>query len=304
MSIRVGLIGAGYWGRNIARASIDSKILHLDRVYDIDYGRALELARMYGVKAYRDLERFIEEGDLDAILIAVPADQLYPVALKVIERKKNLFIEKPVGVNLREVRDLRIKCENHGLVAVPGFISRFDPVVRYFRELIKERGSPTYISIQRSGRRAERYIRTHILLDLGVHDIDILFFLLEKDIDVINAEITKINNDLAYTAYMKYEGGFAVLHSDPLPLMKIRKLIINFDDRSFYEGDLVTSEVREVFREGISKYNKIIAEEEPLIAELKAFAERVLGRDSEAPTLRDAERVHEIVERILRIGGK
>lgn len=299
------MIGAGYWGRNIVRAIRSSGIGFVEGVYDMIYDRSLELANTYGIRAYRDLEELLREKNIDGIIVAVPADQLYSVALRVIESKKHVFVEKPVAMKLDEVRDLKIKSERHGVIVVPGFISRYDPVVRELRNIISERGTPVYINIQRSGRRAERYRNISIVLDLGIHDIDILLFLLgEEEIDVIKAEIVKIAGDEAYTACLRYSRGFAILHSDSIPLMKIRKILINFDEERLLEGDLILSEIREVYRDRRTRVLNFQSFEEPLVAELKSFIKKINGEETDSPTLVDAERAHMIIDKILKVSEK
>jgi UDP-N-acetylglucosamine 3-dehydrogenase len=300
--LRIGLVGAGYWGSNIARAIIDKKLGDLVAIHDMYFEKAYELAKKYDSKPYKDLDQMLEKEDLDAVIVAVSADNLYRVAKKVIEEGINVFIEKPVATSLEEIEDLRKRSEVKGVVAVPGFIMRFDPVAIYIKDYLEKMSQdPVYIYIQRSGRRAVRYRNISIILDLGVHDIDLLIYLLKNKerLKVIDACISHVADDESYITYIDYEVGTAMLSSNSAPLVKIRKIFVNLDEKILLEGDFVLSEVRVVENKKILQQKILSSSEEPLVAELKAFIDKINGKDSSSPDLRDAEKVHKIIKEIF-----
>ena len=249
----------------------------------------------------RDIDQLLDRKDLDGFVVAVSIDNLYKISKKLLENGFNVFIEKPVAENLDQVNELRYLAEKRGVVAVPGFVLRFDPLTKYFREMILgENRKPFYVMIQRSGRRAPRYRRFSILLDLGIHDIDLIHYLFGEEVKLIDARITRVLDDESYNIYLDYRDGVAHLVSDPIPLVKIRKIYMNFDDKILYEGDYVASEVIAHGTGGERVISKIQRSIEPLALEIKAFVDKISGREAETPTLRDAVNAHRIISVIIK----
>ena len=298
---RLAVIGAGYWGKNIIRTIKTYRIADIECVYDIDTQRLKEIHSMYSdIKLCHEINQILDSKSIDGVIIAVNISKLYDVSKIVIENGFNVFIEKPVAENLEKVSELKSLAENKNIVAVPGFVLRFDPVSRFFKKLInQEKLHPVYIMIQRSGRRAPRYRSSSIILDLGIHDIDLLNYLFNRNIKVIDASITRLGEDESYNIYLDCGGCIAHLTADPVPNIKIRRIYVNFEEEVSYEGDFVSSEIHKIDPRGVKEIFSVREEIEPLALELKAFVDKISGKDVETPSLEDALYAHMIIKEIF-----
>ncbi|MGC9147916.1 MAG: Gfo/Idh/MocA family oxidoreductase [Sulfolobales archaeon] len=298
---RLAVIGAGYWGKNIIRAIKTYEIADIECVHDIDMQRLKEISSLYSsVKLCFEIDQILRVKNIDGVIIAVNIDKLYNVSKIVLENGFNVFIEKPVAESLDKVSELKSLAESKNIIAVPGFILRFDPVAKFFKRLItQENLHPLYIMMQRSGRRAPRYRGNSIILDLGIHDIDLLNYLFNRNVRVIDALITRLGDDESYNIYLDCGNCVAHLTADPIPNIKIRRIYVNFEEEVSYEGDFVSSEIHKIDSKGVKEIFSVREEIEPLGLELKAFVDKISGKDVETPSLEDAVYAHMIIKEIF-----
>jgi len=167
--IDVGLIGFGNWGRHHYRLLSSHPKMRVVGIYDPAYR---------GRRFARTPEDLIEK--CDSVHVVVPAESLVPMAKRVLEHDRHLFIEKPIATRVEDARELRGLARKHPESRVMvGFIERFNPV---FRRLHMELGMrpPDTIFCQRSGTPTLVARRAGVLVDLAIHDADLLLWTLGR----------------------------------------------------------------------------------------------------------------------------
>lgn len=301
-SIRTVLVGAGRWGENIARSLKDLEaegLVDLSYVIDIDLRKAIELSEKYGFKA---VAKSIEETSGDAFIIATPIDTLYQNAVKAMNVASCLFVEKPVAENYREAVELLTLAEAKGIVHQVGYLSRFDPAVIELKQRIRERNVYA-LRFRRLSRRPARMRGYPVTLDLMSHDVDLAFYML-------NAREARILFSVFITdgvipqralAGAVYDGVDVVFEADGVLPVKIRE-IDALTNQGIIRADLVSRTLTAVTESGSTRIE--VSNEEPLKKELRVFVERCRGKDIEAPNLRDAVAVLQVLDEISKMASR
>ncbi len=172
--IKVGLIGFGNWGRHHYRVLVNHPKTKLMGVYDPAYR---------GRRFARTPEELIRK--CDSVHIVVPAEDLTSMATHVLEYDKHLFIEKPMATDVEDAQGLRNLGRKHPQsCAMVGFIERFNPVFRRLHMELKMR-PPDTIFCQRSGTPTLVARRAGVLVDLAIHDADLLRWILGRPTKVL-----------------------------------------------------------------------------------------------------------------------
>ncbi|MEM4970006.1 MAG: Gfo/Idh/MocA family oxidoreductase [Sulfolobales archaeon] len=300
MKPRLGLVGAGRWGSTIAERIYREGVAEIAAVYDKDLNRSRSLASRIGATALDDLDGFEKQRDLLGIIIATSIESLAEVSMRIIELGFNVFIEKPVADSLEKVRVLRRVAEKKGVIAMPGFIVRFDPVTIWIKNHIETMGEAIEdLYLFRLSRRPPQNRLSNILLDLAIHDIDLArYLLLEEDLKPVSWYIHSLDIDQGVSIYAKHSRGYIYIAVDGISKQKIRK-VIAVSSQSYIEGDYINRYI--ILRRGGGDSHKYVEVKgsEALLNEIKAFIERCQGKDIEIPTLLDAEKAHEIISRIM-----
>lgn len=299
--IRVGVVGVGRWGRNHVRVMKELEregIVKLELVVDVCEDVCRRVASEFSVPRYStdigDVSRFC-----DAAVVAVPIENLYEVAKTLLEDGVHVLVEKPVSTSCSQIKDLITISESRGLISMPGFIMRFNPVVRSLRDSFDE-GEVIYMMSKRLSRRPLQARRYSILLDLAVHDIDIcLFVTRRRSLKLLNCIVEDLSDDELCIASIDAGGIRCLIHVDGLSLAKVRE--IDIIGRSFFmRGDTDSLVIYVRYGDGRWRSEKLVGEE-PLKAEDRTFIRLVNGEHvDDAPTLRDALEVMKIIEDIAQ----
>lgn len=205
-AIRVGVVGVGHLGIHHARVYSELLGTRLVGVMDVDRDRAAGVAENLGVSAYSDLDRFLDETRPDALSIVVPTVKHLEVAKKAMERDIHLLIEKPVTASTEEAEELLRTASDRNLILQVGHIERFNSAVQYVRDLVNE---PIFIQTRRVGPFSPRVQDVGVVLDLMIHDIDIILSLVRSDIAEISAVgrcLRTSREDIA-SAQIRFENG-------------------------------------------------------------------------------------------------
>lgn len=186
--MRVGVIGAGAMGQNHIRAYSQMRDVELVGIADIDKVRIDSLSKEYHAKGFIDYKDLLKE-DLDAVSIVVPTTMHKKVALDVINSGTNLLVEKPIADSVDNADQITRAAEKENVKLMVGHIERFNPAVIKMKELIKsgELGNIVSISTRRVGPYNPRIRDVGVILDLGVHDIDIISYLYDACITEVYA---------------------------------------------------------------------------------------------------------------------
>ncbi|MDR1885993.1 MAG: Gfo/Idh/MocA family oxidoreductase, partial [Synergistaceae bacterium] len=209
-SVRVGVVGVGHLGVHHARVYTEILGANLVGVVDVDENRVQDVAENLGVPAYTDLEDFLDETRPDALSIVVPTVRHLDVSRRAMMRGVHLLIEKPVTASTEEAEELLRIASDRNLILQVGHIERFNSAIQQVREMIND---PLYIQSRRMGPFSSRISDVGVVLDLMIHDVDIILSLVRSDIagisamgrcvrtdheDIASAQIRFVNGTIAH----------------------------------------------------------------------------------------------------------
>lgn len=186
--IRIGVIGAGAMGQNHIRTYSQMPGVELVAISDIDEGRINALAKQYSTKGFTDYHELLKQ-DLDAVSIVVPTTLHKKVALAAINANTNILVEKPIADTMENAHEIVDAAHKEDLTLMVGHIERFNPAVAKMKELIEsgELGKIVSISTRRVGPHNPRIRDVGVILDIGVHDIDIISYLYHERVSEVYA---------------------------------------------------------------------------------------------------------------------
>lgn len=191
-NLKVGVIGVGHLGMHHARVYNEILGAQLVGVVDANEERVVSIAEPLGVPAYTDIKTFLKEKKPDALSIVVPTSQHFEVAKIVMEHGVHVLIEKPVTSTVDEAEQLLHLAMGKNLILQVGHIERFNSAVQHVREFINE---PYMIQTRRMGPFSPRISDVGVVLDLMIHDVDIVLSMINSDLVSISAMGSCIRTD-------------------------------------------------------------------------------------------------------------
>ena len=180
--VRVGVIGVGYLGQFHAEKYSQMGNVRLVGVADIDRARAEAIATKYDSRAYTDYRDLL--GTVDAVSIVVPTESHFNVGLESLKRDVDVLIEKPMTTTLEQADTLIDLAESKSRILQVGHLERFNPAVLALEEFITR---PMFIEVHRLSTFKDRSTDVSVVLDLMIHDIDILLNVVKSNIQSIHA---------------------------------------------------------------------------------------------------------------------
>ncbi len=186
--IRVGVIGTGAMGQNHLRIYSEMEGVELAGISDIDQKRVEFMATQFKTKAFTDYKKMFLEG-LDAVSVVVPTKLHKQVALDALDAGMQVLVEKPIADTIENAEMIIEAAKKARKVLMIGHIERFNPAVIRLKEIINSGilGKIVSISTKRVGPYNPRIRDVGVILDLGVHDIDIISYLYGKKINSVYA---------------------------------------------------------------------------------------------------------------------
>ena len=193
--IRIGVIGVGSMGANHARIYHElegEKRVKLVGIADVNEERAKELAYRYDTHAFKDYMKLLGQ-DLDAVSVAVPTTLHKKVTLEAIKRNRSVLVEKPLADTVENGQEMIKAARRKGVKLQVGHIERFNPAVTELKKVMSsgKLGQVVSVSTKRVGPYNPRIRDVGIIIDLGVHDIDVISYLLEKKVETVFANAGK-----------------------------------------------------------------------------------------------------------------
>jgi predicted dehydrogenase len=188
--VRVGVIGVGYVGELHARKYAAMEHVELVGVADTNFARAQEVARRYNTTPYSSHTELLPF--LDGASLAVPTVSHFQVGYEMLGHGVNLLIEKPITLNLGDAERLIERAKEHGAVLQIGHIERFNPAVMRMESLISK---PIFMESHRLNYFTNRSTDVDVVLDLMIHDLDIILHIVHSDIEDIDAIGMPVIND-------------------------------------------------------------------------------------------------------------
>ncbi|MCK4264438.1 MAG: Gfo/Idh/MocA family oxidoreductase [Candidatus Aminicenantes bacterium] len=268
--VRVGIIGVGYLGTQHARILSYLEEAELKGVADIDFKKAMVIGNRHRVKYYENFEDMLDE--IDVGIVAAPTSEHFSIATKLLSEGKSVLLEKPITETVQQAEELVVAANKNGLILQIGHLERFNPAVEAIENIISE---PKFIEVQRLGSFSARSLDIDVVLDLMIHDLDIILALIKDEVKVIRSSgIHVLSNkiDIANARLEFASGCVATLTASRVHQGKVRKLRI-FEATSYYSIDYIDQEVKVFPLNGRQTDIKTlkIKKEEPLKKELKNF---------------------------------
>ncbi len=232
--MKIAVIGAGVMGKNHAR--VLSNLGYLSGVIDVDEESARIIGNRYNVPYSKDTK----DLDFDSAVIATPTVTHYDLAKKLINEGKNVIVEKPFTHDIGRGEELIDLAKEMGIVLAVGHIERFNPIVEFFKKLNNQDNLIT-IGAKRVSNFPRRIRDVGVIMDLGVHDIDVFRYIV-GEISEVYARGGKIKNekydDHSSILFTFKNGKTGYIETNWLTPKKVRKLWLTFVDY-YAEGDYI-----------------------------------------------------------------
>ena len=180
--LKAGLVGAGHLGKIHLRLLNQSEKYELVGFHDADAENGKKLEAEFGYKYFARFEELLQE--IDMLDIVTPTIYHYDYAMKAIENHKHFFIEKPVTQTLKQAEEILYKCREYGIKAQVGHVERYNPAFIGSRAYIQD---PMFIEIHRLAEFNPRGTDVSVVLDLMIHDLDILLSIVKSKVKNIHA---------------------------------------------------------------------------------------------------------------------
>jgi predicted dehydrogenase len=270
--LRIGVAGVGHIGSNHARLYAEIGSVEFAAIYDVDMSRANAIGRKYGVTPAKSLEEFAEM--IDAASIATPTNTHYQVAQPLLHRGKHLLIEKPITENTKDASELAEMAAQNHLVLQVGHVERFNPILSALEARLTR---PRFIEAHRLSPYPDRSTDIGVVLDLMIHDLEIILHLVRspvQHIDAVGVAVLSRGEDIA-NARLRFEDGcVANITSSRISPERMRKIRV-FQEDAYLSLDY-QNQSGEIYRRSdgrISRDKVQIEKEEPLKRQLMSFVE-------------------------------
>jgi predicted dehydrogenase len=306
--LRVGVIGAGVMGTNHARVLASLPDVNLVGVVDPLPEHRNRATECTGCRAFADLDALIAQG-VDAVTIATPTHLHHEIALACIAQGIHVMVEKPIASSVEEGREIVAAARRAGVTLMVGHVERFNPAVPAIKQALAGEDILS-IAITRVGPFPPRMSNVGVVIDLAVHDIDLIRWFTESDIVEVQPQLSSAvaeREDIALLQFRTASGVLAHINTNWLTPFKARSVTVATRGK-YVTGDLLTRQVTECFGfkpdGSYSMRHLSVGHDEPLRAELLAFLYAV--RSGTAPAVTGDEGVAslEIATRCLDISAR
>jgi predicted dehydrogenase len=302
-ALKIGVVGVGVMGSNHARVLSEMSGVRLVGVVDPDRKQREFVARTVGCAAFDDLDALLRSG-VDAVIIAVPTHLHHEIALECIRRGIHLLVEKPIAPTVEEGRDIVAAAHRAGVTLMVGHVERFNPAVESIKRAIKNQAILS-IAITRVGPFPPRMSNVGVVIDLAVHDIDLIRWFTDSEIVEIQPQLSSAvaeREDIALLQFRTASGVLAHINTNWLTPFKARTIHVATRDK-YLIGDLLTLQVTECFGfqpdGSYSMRHLSVGYAEPLRSELLSFAKAIRTGHTPAVTGEEGVASLEIAIRCL-----
>jgi predicted dehydrogenase len=308
--INIGVIGTGHMGQyhvNVSKQVTDAKLIG---IYDADPERAKLIGEKYETAHFSKVEDLLSK--VDAVIIAAPTFLHYNIAKQALEAGKHVLVEKPITETVDQAREIVALATKKGLILQVGHVERFNGAILELSKIVE---SPMLIESRRLAPYNPRIMDVGVVLDMMIHDIDIVLNLVNSTVIELNASGSKVvseHEDVACVV-MKFENGcIATIAASRNTQSKIRTLNIS-DKNAYIQLDFADQEI-ELHRQASSntqlssgqiRYKQesivekiFVHKDNPLKQEHEHFVKCILGKaqphvlgDNDIQTLEIAHRI-------------
>ncbi len=279
--IKCGVIGVGHMGEHHTRILSKLPETTLVGVSDIDEEKGEKIVQKYNCNFLKNYTDLIEKTN--CVVIATPTNTHRGIAIDALKAGNHVFIEKPISLDIKEADEIIKTAKDLGLLLQVGHIERFNPAILAARKFVK---NPLFIEAHRLSPFYGRGTDVSVILDLMVHDLDIILKTVESPIQSISAcgvPVLTDNIDIA-NARLEFENGaMANITASRISITKLRKIRF-WQKYSYVSVDSLNRKVNVFHREikngepEIKEEEVSVSQEEPLFLQNKAFIEACLGK--------------------------
>jgi predicted dehydrogenase len=278
-ALRVGVIGAGVMGSNHGRVLAGLPGVKLVGIVDPLPAHRTRANELIGCPTFAGLDEMLASG-VDAVTVAAPTHLHHEIALACINSAVHVLVEKPIASTVEEGRDIVDAAARAGVTLMIGHVERFNPAVAAIKQAIKDEEILS-IAITRVGPFPPRMSNVGVVIDLAVHDIDLIRWFTESDIVEVQPQLSCAvaeREDIALLQFRTASGVLAHINTNWLTPFKARNVTVATQGK-YVMGDLLTRQVTECFGfkpdGSYSMRHLPVGHDEPLRAELIAFVNTV-----------------------------
>ncbi|MDO5510588.1 MAG: Gfo/Idh/MocA family oxidoreductase [Weeksellaceae bacterium] len=319
--INAGVIGAGHLGKIHLKLLEQSEHYNLVGFHDVNAEYALKTEEEFGYKYFRNLDELLEQ--VEVIDIVAPTTSHYEIAKHCINLGKHTFIEKPVTETIEEAEDLIIQAQNAGVKVQIGHVERFNPAFTAAKPFIK---NPLFIESHRLAQFNPRGTDVPVVLDLMIHDLDIILSIVQSEITEIRSSGVSViseSPDIANARLVFANGCVANITTSRISMKNMRKTRI-FQRDAYVSVDFLEKKTEiirmeeadqgmeqaaddySMFLTNAEQQKKRIWFEYPdvhsnnaILDELESFAESIKNNSEIKVSLRDGAKALEVALKII-----
>ena len=316
--IKIGVFGAGHLGKIHLKVAEASNILDLVGFYDPDPEVVKKIISEKKYVAYRNPEKLI--ADVDIVDIVTPTVSHFHIAKKAINANKNIFVEKPLANSIKEANSLVDMAKKQDVLGQVGHVERFNPA---FQAVLTSINNPMFIETHRLAEFNPRGTDVSVILDLMIHDIDIVLSIVKSSIKSIHASGVAVISETPdiSNARIEFENGcVANFTASRISLKKMRKSRF-FQKNAYISLNYLTKQVEVVkIKDAVSEINKdldllltnaegekkqiyfeipTIENTNPIKQELEHFANCIQKNITPRVSLKDGARALEVAHQII-----
>lgn len=301
--LRAGVIGVGHLGQHHARLYASLPDSRLVGVVDHDHGRASLIGSQYGARAFDDLPDLLKH--VDVVSVAVPTSAHYSVTKACLEAGKHVLVEKPIAMLPTEAQELVESAKMNKCTLQVGHSERFNPIMQMMRPHIQR---PVLFEGRRMGVYSERGTDVDVVLDLMIHDLDLVLSCNPGPVQEVRAaglSVRSSTSDVA-DAYIQFESGcVASLTASRVSLKAMRHMHL-FQPNGYVSIDF-QSRLGVIGRRSVEPGRKpmVVVEEfqagddEPLRLQLESFLQAIRSQSCPVVSGEDGTAALEVAHRVL-----
>ena len=256
--LKIGIIGTGYLGKLHSKLLREHEDADFIGVYDANEEASRKVAEEFSLTQFTNIDELIDQTE--AIILVTPTSTHYEIAKKILLAGKNIFIEKPITEEIWQAEELVEIARNKNLKLQVGHIERFNSALL---ALEKYKLEPMFIQTDRLAQFNPRGTDVAVVLDLMIHDIDIILSLIKSPVSQINASGVAVVSDKLDIANARLEfenGAVANVTASRISTKRMRKMRM-FQRDGYYSLDFTTgvAEVYRLLQPGAKNLNNLIA---------------------------------------------
>ena len=297
--MKIVQIGTGGWGKNHTR--ILSELGVLVAICDADIKKSKEYGEKYSVNYYQSLEELLESEKFDGAFVVTPTSTHTEIAMKLLESKKHVFVEKPMTYKSEDGLKLAKLAEKNKVILTCGYIERFNPAVNVVKKMVenKKYGELVMLEFHRENRMPLHIKDVGIIYDTSVHDIDTANWLFNEMPQVVFARSGKIRHereDFANIMLGYKNDKVAIISSNWITPKKVRKFSAVCTE-AIISSDFISQEIIVEKDEEVERIEN--EKQEPLLKEIQNFLDAIYNKTEQIVKSQEAVNVTKIAEAAL-----